>query len=991
MFSLCYVSELKPDIDDSEVFQLADLATGFGQSAHVTGYLSWNRSMLFQYLEGEKSEVQRLMASIEKDQRHAVIRKLELKQSSDRRFEDWYFRRLLGEDNHDISLSDLLENVMRSMATPLFEESRISQLVINLLGKLSRNKNVEHRLFADESVNSIDDNAPTVFGIGASAGGLVHIQDLLEQVPTQLNAAFVVVQHLSPDYETLLDVILQRKTSMNVLEAEHGAKLEAGMVYLIPRGMDLRISDGCFVLSEQDRVNESLQLPINKFFTSLAQEYGPKAIGIILSGTGTDGTHGARAIYEAGGIVIAQTPGTAEFDGMPTSVIDSGSVHQVLSPDAIVEQIIQIAQVATSNSSRTSLLSVSSLIDQIIQGLTDEKVDFSHYKKESIYRSIERRRILLACDSFEQYLSLLESTPKEKLKLRNDLLISVTSFFRDDDAWTELESEIIPKIASGLPNGDVIRVWVAGCATGEEAYSIAMLLSEFIAKSGRDLEYKIYATDLSDEAVSIAAAGVYSETVVQPLSNDRRDRFFKRTESGYLISKDIRERVIVAAHNMVKDTPFTRINLVSCRNVLIYMQPALQQQALKVLHYSLSVGGVLFLGASESIGSMQSEFGTRNREWNIFEKTRESRLPLHLNSNMLHNAGSKTFVRKKVLAKPKVRNLHQEMMQMLAVSMQKTMLLVNDSRKVLMVGADPKGLLHVKTGEPSNDVSDMVIDGLGPTLTIAIQHSLQDHKTVRYSGLRCRDKQLDTVRLIDLEVTPNELDDDEHGQSLLIVLGESPSDVGPSAEMPSNLRMIVDSTQQQLDETREALQSTIQELEISDVQGQTANEQLVSANEELQSTNEELQSVNEELYTVNFEYQSKIHELSDLTHDLDNLLDSTNIGVIFLDSELKIRRYTARAAEVINILPQDVGRDFVDLANTLDFPDLDESIRRVKSLCEPHERDIKYKGDVARLHVGIHPYRVGTDLTQGVIITFLDLGDIKSYSPMFVQPEKELA
>jgi len=720
LFSICYVSELKDSIDDNRILQLADLATGAAHSAQVTGYLSWNRSMFFQYLEGEANDVLSLMASIEEDDRHNIIRKLELGQVSGRRFEDWYFRRLLSEEHHDISLSDLLENVMRSMATPLFEESRISQLVINLLGKLSRNKNVEHRLFSDDSVRDLDQNNITIFGIGASAGGLVHILDILETVPERINAAFVVVQHLSPDYETLLDVILQRKTSMKVCEAVEGEKLVVGSVYLIPPAMDLRVNKGCFDLSRQDRVSNSPQKPVDKFFTSLANEYGANAVGIVLSGTGSDGTEGARAIFEMGGIVIAQSPSTAEFDGMPNSVIDSGSVSQVLAPDAIVEQVEKIADMAANRDSLTNLSSINSVLDQIVHGLTNEKVDFSHYKKETIYRSVERRRILAGCDSFEQYLTMLDSKPDEKAKLRSDLLISVTNFFRDADAWSELEGETLPKIADALPDGDVIRVWAVGCATGEEAYSIAMLLSEYIENTGRDLEFKIYATDLSDDAVSLASAGVYSETAIQTLSDERRNRFFKRTDNGYLIAKDIRDRVIVAAHNVINDTPFTRINLVSCRNVLIYMQPALQQQALKILHYSLTVGGTLFLGSSESIGSMQSEFATKSREWNIFEKIRESRLPLHLNSKLLHSASPKSYGRKKPPAKPKTRNLHQEMMQMLSASTKKTMLLVNQSRKVMLVGEDPQGLLHVKTGEPSNDVSDMVIDGLGPTLTIAI-------------------------------------------------------------------------------------------------------------------------------------------------------------------------------------------------------------------------------------------------------------------------------
>ena len=976
MFSILYVSDELIPFDERSLRELAVASAACNRRHGITGCLRWKNGRFVQYFEGEEAAVRSLMERIAVDARHRVVRTLELESIETRLFPHWDVGFLRPRDAGEVRVQDLVENITRSMRGPAFSDADVERMLVPMLRVIS--KSAEGVSSADALVagertgaTSVEDNM-TIVGIGASAGGLQPLQEFFRTVAADLDAAFVVIQHFSPNVETFMGTILQRETRMPVHVAGEGMLLEARSVYVIPPGKNLELMHGAFRLSAQKRETAGPQYPVDIFFRSMAKEYGAATIAIVLSGTGTDGSRGVSRVREAGGVVLTQSIESAEFDGMPASSIESGVVQQSLKPFQIAEHVERLVHEGLSPDAQLDEETRQAYVDRVVALMDTSEVDFAHYRVETLFRRVERRRVLLGIASFERYIEHFAESEEERRRLRDDLLITVTSFFRDPLAWEALAEEVIPPLVEPMEDGQTFRAWVAACATGEEAYTLAIVLTETLEQLGRDIDFKIYATDIERRALDQASSGRYGENAVARVHATRLERFFERTGEGYTIDRSLRENVIFAPHNFVQDAPFTKMHLVSCRNVLIYMQPELQQQALKMVHFSLNVDGALFLGMSETLGAMQNEFFPMRREFNLYKKLRDFRIPLHLSANKpLRTSALLSPAAGQGRERGSLDGANAVSLALLAEHVGKTLLLVDENRQTQLVIADPLAILEVRPGAPSSDVIDVMPPGIGPSLTIAIQSAAREDTLIRHGGLQCK-PDVPASRTVDLEVRPQPRVEDGAPRRLLVLVGESavpaldesPSDKGAGDEA-SRLR-------EELDQTRRALQRAIHELDSSDEHQQAINERLTAANEELQSTNEELQSVNEELYTVNFEYQSKIHELSDLNHDLDNLLDSTNLGVIYLDTDLRIRRFTDASTRVVNLLATDIGRPFKDLSHGLGVDGLDDRLRHVLALGVSSAHRIPAADGVPGAQMGIHPYRTGSEITQGVLITFSD-------------------
>lgn len=980
MKAIAYASEALVSFDQDQIDELCERASNNNRESGITGYLSFKNKRFFQYLEGPENAVNEIYKEIANDQRHNIQRTIDLGVIVTRRFARWHMLNNSGRDSSEIRIQDLIDDVMKSYSHNKADDWDSGRLIQEMLDQVCK--------FYDESKfkNQSDSKKetwhlpPYVVVLGASAGGLLPLQTIVRGIKPKLNAVFIIVQHLSPKTVTLMDTILQRDTSMGVCTARNGVKLKAGNIFVIPSGENLEISDGKFSLSKQQRVDHVPQFPIDICFRSVAREYGDRAIAVVLSGTGSDGARGAKLLQEAGGLVIAQSPETTEFDGMPKSCIDTGLVHQILAPVEISEFLNNLSNDYPDDSLVLWPAQKSEYISKVIKLLENSQIDFAHYKDETLFRRIERRRMLTNIATREEFVTLLRSSESERDELRDDILITVTNFFRDVEAWKILTQSILPILTTVAESDETFRVWVSACSTGEEAYTVAILLTELVETLDKPVKFKIYATDIERNALDRASNGCYSDKSIEHVSEERLHRFFVKRSDGYAVSRQIREKVIFAPHNFVKNAPFTRMHLVTCRNVLIYMRPELQQLALKMLHFSLNVNGILFLGPSETLGGLQSEFYPVQRQWNQFKKLRNLSLPLHLSSDQVNQTTLDKSLDAPAIVQPmqlkneaKANGLVGLSLDALARHSANTNVLVDSTRTVLMVLSDPSGLLQVNFGKPSLDIAKMVPESIKAPLTFAFNRAFTEHDSITHRRLTCTPAG-QAERQVDLQVVPHVVSGEKEAKHALIIITDS-----SSHDHTSNLDSddaandaVMRSMRTELAETKEALQAAINDLETSSNRQRSVNEQLSAANEELQSTNEELQSVNEELYTVNFEYQTKIHELSDLNQDLDNLLDSTNLGVIFLDTDLCIRRYTDVATQTVNLLPSDIGRPFVDLAHNLRYKDLIGDMRRVLSMGKTISREIS-RNDVDHLQIGIHPYRAGDGVAHGVLIMFRDI------------------
>jgi two-component system CheB/CheR fusion protein len=826
-----------------------------------------------------------------------------------------------------------------------------------------------------------------VVGIGASAGGLSALEELFEHLPVNSGAAFVVIQHLSPDFKSLMKELLQRHTEMAVYRVTEGMKLQPNSVYLIPPGKNLVVEANLLRLEERkkDKNNKpELNFPIDLFFQSLAKNYADNAIGVILSGSGSDGTRGLRAINEAGGVSLVQTPETAEFDGMPRSAIATGVANQILAPRELAQLIYQCI-VLPPNFPETEFSKNSSIDSFSLKEVTDlliesQDLDFSHYKTSTISRRINRRRLINNLENVPNYIKLLKASPDERQILCSDLLINVTHFFRNKPAWEKLENKILPLLIEQAKPNEELRFWVTACSTGEEAYSLAILVNEALIDSDKQLRVKIFATDIDRTALEKASLGIYPQFIANDINTRLLHKYFIAKDDGYQIMRKLREMMIFSPHDLTKDAGFTRMHLITCRNVLIYMQPELQHQVLGNLHFSLIVKGVLFLGEAESVSLFESEFKTLDNKWKIYQKQRSVRLPIPLKANP--RTSVRSLLQSSFTSSQKIRNesIREQSLKRILQESNSLMLLVSQDNRLIHVCGDGVKIFKTPDGDFGNEVTKMVVPSLQLPLNIALHRVKKEKKSVLYTGIKIEDG--DDIYHINLKVIPPTLEDPSSNFNLVQINYCSisqPQDISPSDrfEVGNEAQRRLVELEQELQQTRENLQALVEELETTNEEQQASNEELTASNEELQSTNEELHSVNEELHTVNVEYQGKILQLTELNNDIDNLLKSTDIGVIFLDRKLKIRKFTPAATKAISLRQADIDRPLEDLSYKIECPNLLQLLQGVLKNKQPTEKEVKLKQGDGYFLMRINPYQTEDGKDEGIVISFIKIDEIK--------------
>jgi two-component system CheB/CheR fusion protein len=823
---------------------------------------------------------------------------------------------------------------------------------------------------------------PYVVGIGASAGGLEALEHFFDNLAADTQLAFVVVQHLSPDFKSLMDELLGRHTELPIQLVEDGMLVEAGHVYLIPPKKEMIISGGRLLLSERDRQQE-LTLPIDVFFRSLAQDCGRRAIAIVLSGSGSDGSRGIRDIHTAGGTVIVQDLDTAQFDGMPRTAAETGIVDFILPPQdmpRVLDERIKRGANGDARAANAPPRTARSVAFTDVYRLLEQEfgIDFTHYKPSTVTRRIERRLRLSDVDGIEQYVHRLRGERAELDVLYRDLLIGVTRFFRNEEAFEILRQRVLPELIANVAPTQPVRVWVAGCATGEEAYSIAILLHELVSGlPGRS--FKIFATDVHRGSLELAARGFFGAESLANVSQERKDRYFIKSGASYQLVPELRQSIVFAPHNVIKDAPFTRVDLVSCRNMLIYLQPAVQQKVLNQFHFALNRGGVMFLGPSESPGALLKDFETIDPHWRIYRKHSDVRTPV---DPRLQPRLSDARIAAVPMIGPFARYSMSHLLATYDALLEDFMpasLLVNDRSELVHAFRGASQFLKPRDGRQALEVTEQVDEQLKPLITGGLRRALLSPAPFTFKNVQVRVDDADQVFNIGWRrVAPRNTEvphvlitfEPVEGTERSLVATPTEIDLGQLS------RDQLGTLQTELDYTKENLQSAIEQLETGNEELQASNEELMSSNEELQSTNEELQSVNEELYTVNAEYQSKITELTELTNDMDNLLASTEIATIFLDEKLRIRKFTPQVAESFNLLPQDVGRSIETFTSTIEHPELTSDIRRVLATTERLEREVRDRHGRA-LFLRILPYRAKGG-TAGAVITFVDMSGLKA-------------
>ncbi|MDQ8204175.1 chemotaxis protein CheB [Pelagicoccus sp. SDUM812003] len=832
-----------------------------------------------------------------------------------------------------------------------------------------------------------------IVGIGASAGGLEALGRFFSQMPSRTGLAYVVVQHLAPDFKSVMDEVLARRTVMPVRMVTGRTEIEADCVYLIPPNKEMFLVDRCLLLKDKDSTRSS-SLPIDLLFTSMASDLGDRAIAIVLSGTGSDGTAGISCIHEAGGMVIAQSEESAKFDGMPQSAIATGLVDCVTSPQRMPQVLLRrIGSPLAEEIDAGKDPADSAVREDQRQALFERlrsafKTDFSHYKLGTVNRRIERRMASHRVETMEQYLRILDNDPEEVRLLYKDLLIGVTTFFRDAEAFALLEQEIIPALLASRDPGEQIRVWVPACASGEEAYSIAILFHEAMQRSGALHDITIFATDLHAESVKHAADGLYEREGLKTISPERLARYFTPHGDRFQVDSELRRLMVFTEQNLLKDAPFTNMDLVSCRNLLIYLTPAAQKKTLSMLHVSLNAGGTLFLGPSEALGELDGAFECLSRTWNLYRKRPENDGSSYLpgserSSAQYSNDGDETSSELDAFSAFREPRLEAELIQVYDALLSECMppsLLIGPENELVQVFGDAQRYIRLSRGQASRNILDLLEGSLRLAVGEALKRLGERNAPVTLRDIPV-DEQAEETELLTL--TAKSLADQPY---TVIQFARKQSfeqgtrsdasksdDFGASGYSERRILAL----ENELKRTKEGLQTTIAELESTGEELQAANEELLASNEELQTTNEELHSVNEELFAVNAEFEKKNLELELLNADVDNLLKSTDIGTVFIDDRFCIRKFTPAIAAVFNLLPVDIGRSFdhitVNLVGGEEMRDLVKEVVSTKRTVVRETRDRAGAWYLTR----IGPYMTDKDRSAGVVLTLVDITGIK--------------
>ncbi|PKM68637.1 MAG: chemotaxis protein CheR [Firmicutes bacterium HGW-Firmicutes-2] len=843
----------------------------------------------------------------------------------------------------------------------------------------------------------------SVVGIGASAGGLAAFEAFFTGMPKDVepNMTFVLIQHLAPDHKSILTEIIERYTNLPVFEVEDGMIIKPNCIYIIPPNKNMALINGSLQLLDFTSPRGQ-NMPIDYFFRSLATDQKERAVCIVLSGTGSDGTLGLRAIKDEGGIAIAQSTESAEYNGMPSSAIATGLVDYQLAPDEMVKNLISYVSHASRIADHpvdTLESNNENLLKKIFLLIRNQKGhDFSKYKPSMINRRIERRLAVNQIENMADYIKFLQQTPAEIEVLLNDMLIGVTSFFRDKDAFEKLEKEIIPKLFEGKPENSTVRIWCAGCSTGEEAYSIAILLREHLEELKMRYNVQIFATDIDRQAIAIARSGIYSSSVIEELSSERIEKFFilEPGNSSYRISKSIREMLIFSEQSIIKDPPFSRLDLISCRNLMIYLSSELQKKLIPLFHYALSPNGILFLGVSETVGNFEMLFEVVDRKLKFYRRKEDAQgIQRSIPSQILEAPVNKEEVDSLVGVKTDFRpkpTLREITEQAILKDNSVSGILVNDNGDTLYIHGRTGMYLEPSQGEVGvSNILKMAREGLRRELKNALKNCIEKNETVRIQEINVRTNGHFTK--VNLTVKPVRIGTiSTKKRTLYIILLEEAkeqainrkvevNEAHPTVEsdayieeLKSELRLkdeYLQAANEELETSNEELKSSVEEM-------QSVNEELQSTNEELETSKEELQSINEELTTVNSELQVKVHDLSQVSNDMNNLLSGTNIATIFLDHQQNILRFTPTANKIINLISSDIGRPVTHIAsNLVEYNQLTVDVKTVLDTLILKNIEVQTL-DGNWYEMIIQPYRTIENVIEGVVLTFVDITEART-------------
>jgi len=830
-----------------------------------------------------------------------------------------------------------------------------------------------------------DTGATPIVGLGASAGGLEALGKFLAHVPASSGLAYVVVQHLDPTHKAMLVELLQRATGIPVREAAESMRVDPDVVYVIPPNTEMTVVRGSLHLAHPAKPR-GLRLPIDVLFSSIARDLGERAIGVVLSGMGSDGTLGVQAIKALGGLTLAQKPESAQFDAMPSSAIASGCVDIVALPDELPARLLAVVAPALSAPRAAEAHGADhGPLSSILQLLRERSThDLSMYKTSTLLRRIERRMAVHRLESVVAYLGFVRENPKELDLLFKELLIGVTAFFRDPAVWQELEDKAMPALFArrgGEPAR--LRAWVVGCSTGEEAYSLAIVFKEAIdaLSDPNSCTIQIFATDLSADAIGFARKGLYPARIADSVAPERLARFFTPQDAGFLIKKDIRDMILFAQHDAILDPPFTKLDILSCRNLLIYFGAILQRRLIPLFHYSLRPGGLLVLGTSETVGRSQALFSPLDPKSRLYWRNdgvaglRDVHFPVKRRPSF-RSATQELNVSDSVSRPPDLQALSD---QVLLQAFAPPAVLVNETGDILYINGRTGDYLEPAAGKANWNIHVMSRQGIRTQLAVALRTAVKEKKSVELRGLRLEDngrRTLDVV--VQYLAHPKSLE----GMVLIVFQPVASTAAGKgSRKRPAGVKD--PAVDEELARVREEVVALRQEMAASKEELQAANEELQSTNEELQSANEELttskeesQSMNEELQTINAELQSKLDDLALAQSDMQNLLNSIDIATLFLDDDLNVRRFTDKITRIVHLREADIGRPLGDLANSLVYPDLHADANETLRTLAPSEKQIPTT-DGHWYTVRIMPYRTLANVIQGVVITFIDITTAK--------------
>ena len=851
-------------------------------------------------------------------------------------------------------------------------------------------------------------NGITVVAIGASAGGIEALSDLMSHLPVDTGMAFVLVQHLDPKHHSILTELLARKTAMNVTEVSEGLQVKPNHVYVIPPNASMSISDHTLHLAPREE-GRGQHMSVDHFMRALAEQQGNRAIGVILSGSGSDGALGMAEIQAHGGVTFAQDEATAKYDGMPRSAVIAGCVDYVLPPEGIAKELSRIARhpyvAHNSLSGATEVipapLSGLNTIFQLLRMTTG--VDFTHYRQTTILRRIQRRMVVHKIDKIEDYVKYVQSNSAEIKALYQDMLINVTSFFRNPQVFGALKSTVFPAIQKNMVSERGIRIWTPGCASGEETYSVAISLLEFLGEKSSQVPIQFFGTDVSEMSVARARNGVYQENIQGDVSPERLRRFFTKVDAGFRVSKTIRDMCIFAQHNVLKDPPFSQMNVICCRNLLIYLEPILQSKVISLFHYALRPEGYLVLGTSEGLGSATSLFAVEDRTHKIYLKkggTPRQAVAFSLPTQLEHKEfGPVHLPAKQLDANWNYAEAQKEFDRRLLTQYAPATVFTNEDLEIIHTRGSVDRFLKLAPGRASLSLMKMAREGLLFELRNAVTRAKKENIAVAKRNLKIKAEDRNegespaapSMRSVSFDVIPVTLGTQKE-QYFMIVFQEVPLDPPrqgtPRRARPNEIIKAASKRtaklEQELTATKEYLESVIETQEAMNEELQSANEEILSSNEELQSTNEELetakeelQSANEELTTVNDELRNRNLEITQINNDLMNLLSSIDIAVIMIGSDLTVRRFTPKAQKFLGLIPGDVGRPLSNINPTIEIADLQGMVLQVMADFRTLENELTDRAGV-HYQLKILPYRTMDNKIDGAVITIVDIAADKA-------------